>query len=140
MLSEMTKKAILRQIPSVDAVLRKLHDDGIADITPEYITQIARGVIEQVRHDILSGEKPLEGDVFMPIVIEVREQVETLLNPFYRRVVNAAGIVLHTGLGRAVLPAAAMRQLQQEMGGYSLLQVSVEDGKRSARDEQVERL
>jgi L-seryl-tRNA(Ser) seleniumtransferase len=97
-------------------------------------------VIEQVRHDILSGEKPLEGDVFMPIVIEVREQVETLLNPFYRRVVNAAGIVLHTGLGRAVLPAAAMRQLQQEMGGYSLLQVSVEDGKRSARDEQVERL
>jgi L-seryl-tRNA(Ser) seleniumtransferase len=59
---------------------------------------------------------------------------------YYRKVVNAAGIVLHTGLGRAVLPDAALQQIQHQLCGYSLLQVSIEDGKRSRRDEHIEKL
>jgi L-seryl-tRNA(Ser) seleniumtransferase len=58
--------------------------------------------------------------------------------PFYRRVVNATGIILHTGLGRAVLAPAVLRQIQDELSGYSLLQVDIETGKRSKRDEAVE--
>jgi len=136
----MDKQALLRQIPSVDSVLRQLGKDNAAAVWPDYITRIARDVIEQYRQDVLSNNQRASGDAASQIIGRVQRQIESLVKPFYRKVVNAAGIVLHTGLGRAVLPAAAMRQLQQEMGGYSLLQISVEDGQRSVRDAQVERL
>lgn len=134
-------QALLKQIPSVDAVIRQLQEKKPQTaICPQYLTQIVRCAIDQFRQDILANVKLPTGDITEQIMTAVQRQIEMLTRPFYRKVVNAAGIVLHTGLGRAVLAPAAMRQIQQEMGGYSLLQVSVEDGKRSARDEQVERL
>jgi L-seryl-tRNA(Ser) seleniumtransferase len=72
------------------------------------------------------------------VVATARERVEAVTKPFYRYVVNATGIVLHTGLGRAVLPQAALRQIATELQGYSLLQLSAETGKRSRRDERIE--
>jgi L-seryl-tRNA(Ser) seleniumtransferase len=67
-------------------------------------------------------------------------RIKAIVKPYYRKVINATGIILHTGLGRAVLPAAALRQIQDELSGYSLLQVDIETGKRSKRDECIERL
>lgn len=134
------KQALLRQIPSVDSILRQLAKDTGDTISPDFMAQVARDVIEQFREDILSGDQNNIDDVEALILAQVKRQIDSLIKPFYRKVVNAAGIVLHTGLGRAVLPVAAMRQLQQEIGGYSLLQLGIEDGKRSVRDRQVERL
>lgn len=54
--------------------------------------------------------------------------------------INATGIVLHTGLGRAVLPPAAHRQIQEQLGGYSLLQVDIGTGERSRREGRIEDL
>lgn len=135
------KQALLRQIPSVDTVLQKLKD--VADIkviSPGLLAQIVRDVIERTRQKILKDAAGASGDLTEQLLAEVRLEVDDLTQPFYRKVVNAAGIVLHTGLGRAVLPEAAMRQIQDELGGYSLLQVGTEDGKRSGRDGQIEKL
>jgi L-seryl-tRNA(Ser) seleniumtransferase len=132
------KQALLRQLPSVDKVLQKLDTHGSAPAAIR--TAACRTVIEAYRGKILD-EKPLpQGDLTEQVITDIRQQITVLTKPFYRRVVNAAGIVLHTGLGRAVLPEAAMRQLQSELSGYSLLQVALEDGKRSRRDERVEQL
>ena len=60
--------------------------------------------------------------------------------PFYRRAINATGIILHTGLGRAVLPQAAVDQVAAELRGYSILQQDAETGERDRRDTGVERL
>ncbi len=49
--------------------------------------------------------------------------IEAVIRPHYRRAVNATGIILHTGLGRAVLSAKAIEQIQQTLQSYSLLQV-----------------
>ena len=61
-----------------------------------------------------------------------------MTKPYYRRAVNATGIILHTGLGRAVLSARALEQIQQTLQSYSLLQVDRQTGKRSRRDERIE--
>jgi L-seryl-tRNA(Ser) seleniumtransferase len=53
--------------------------------------------------------------------------------------VNATGILLHTGLGRAPLCEDALAALQG-LGRYSLLQADVATGGRSLREEKIERL
>ena len=67
-----------------------------------------------------------------------KERIRAAVGPHYRRIINATGVILHSGLGRAVLAERALRQIQEEMAGYSLLQVDVETGKRSRRDERIQ--
>lgn len=52
-----------------------------------------------------------------------------------RRVINGTGVILHTGLGRAVLPAAAIQEIVKELSGYAAVEVDLESGKRGSRDE-----
>jgi len=72
------------------------------------------------------------------IVAQVNQRVQAAAGPHYRKVINATGIILHTALGRAVLPPRAIRQIQEELAGYSLVQGDVATGKRSKRDERIE--
>ncbi|MEJ2299544.1 MAG: L-seryl-tRNA(Sec) selenium transferase, partial [Woeseiaceae bacterium] len=74
------------------------------------------------------------------IATSVEQRLATFTRPHFRKVVNATGIILHTALGRAVLSGRALRQIQDELSGYSLLQADIETGKRSSRDECIERL
>lgn len=131
------KQALLRKLPSVDAVIRKITEENAFQSIG---TQTTREVIESYRQRIQSGGVVCEDGLEEAILTETRRRLDALSKPFYRKVVNAAGIVLHTGLGRAVLPSAAMKQIQEELAGYSLLQVGIEDGKRSRRDERIEEL
>lgn len=138
---ENSKQEILQRLPSVDAMLRQLKTNGSSHVISSRIqSEICRITIDSYRESILSGDYVQNGDLADQIISDIKQQIETLTRPFYRKAVNAAGIVLHTGLGRAVLAREAMKQLENEIAGYSLLQVSTEDGKRSARDKQVEKL
>ena len=100
-----------------------------------------RRAIEQMRHAILSGWKEDAGDaILLHILGDTAACVRRLTQRHYRRVINAAGIVLHTNLGRAVLCRQAIEHLAEEMDGYLLLQVDLEEGKRSRRDGHIEEL
>jgi len=54
------------------------------------------------------------------------------------RVINATGVVLHTNLGRASWPAAAIRAAADAAGGPSLLELDRATGRRGARSRVVE--
>ena len=123
-----------RRIPSVDAVLRQ---PEVADLIGRFgrrvVIYAVRRAIEQMRHAILSGWKEDADDaILLHILGDTAACVRRLTQRHYRRVINAAGIVLHTNLGRAVLCRQAIEHLAEEMDGYSLLQVDLEEGKRSA--------
>src|SRR6185503_10768636 len=55
-------------------------------------------------------------------------------------VVNATGVVLHTNLGRAALPPAALEALAQHGAGYQLLAADRETGERAPRERHVEKI
>ena len=74
------------------------------------------------------------------ILADVGRRIKAALGPHYRKAINATGIILHTGLGRAVLPAAALRQIATELSGFSVLQVDLAGGQRSRRDGRIEDL
>ena len=54
--------------------------------------------------------------------------------------VNATGVLLHTGLGRAVLPGAAQEALVALTNRYCTLEIDAESGKRSSRHDIVTEL
>jgi len=133
----------LRYLPSVDGLMRS------ADILPlknelgrEVLVEVIRQALDEVRIALLEGK--LGASDKSSVQHKVTERVEALLEelhrPAYCRVINAAGIILHTALGRAVLARRALAQIQSELTGYSLLQADPKTGKRAARDRAIERL
>jgi L-seryl-tRNA(Ser) seleniumtransferase len=56
------------------------------------------------------------------------------------RVINATGVVLHTGLGRAPMPFAAARAAAEAAVGYADLEVDRMTGRRGSRTGRAERL
>lgn len=60
--------------------------------------------------------------------------------PQIRSAINATGIILHTGLGRAVFPETVVDSVAAELKGYVNLAVDRRSGARVERDEQIERI
>jgi L-seryl-tRNA(Ser) seleniumtransferase len=131
----------LRKLPSVDTLLKELKLEGyIGSIGRRAVVNLVREAVEKVRGFLLAEDAPEmdEGTIRQKVMAGVRARLKMIIEPHYRRAVNATGIILHTGLGRAVLAPQAIRQIREELSGYSLLQLDVETGERSKRDEQIE--
>ncbi|AQT68217.1 L-seryl-tRNA(Sec) selenium transferase [Anaerohalosphaera lusitana] len=139
-MSNTDKQTLLRNIPSVSAVLEQLKHQ--IDTQPTLLhSDITRACLDDLRSRILAGngfEPP--ADLPQYVLDQVTDRITQLNGIYHARVVNAAGIVLHTGLGRAVVPKPALDHLTSDLAGYSLLQLSTDTGKRSRRDARIEQL
>ncbi|MFH1717713.1 MAG: L-seryl-tRNA(Sec) selenium transferase [Planctomycetota bacterium] len=133
----------LRKLPSVESLLKDPDmETSAAEVGRTVVANAIRQAIDEVR-ELLVTQASVETDedtVRERIVGDVNRRLQAFTEPHYRKVVNATGIILHTALGRAVLPARALKQIQNEMAGYSLLQSDTETGKRSKRDGRIEEL
>jgi L-seryl-tRNA(Ser) seleniumtransferase len=138
-----SNQQILRNLPSVDALLKDPDLESCAvELGRTVVVNSIRRAIEDVR-ELLMNQTLAETDedaIRRKIIADVKKSLKTISRPHYRKVVNATGIILHTALGRAVLSAQALRQIQDELSGYSLLQTDTETGKRSKRDGRIEQL
>jgi L-seryl-tRNA(Ser) seleniumtransferase len=113
----------LRDLPSVDELARE-SDDPLA-------IEAARSVLAQARAAIRSGGEP--GDLHE----RLRAELDATRRPTLRRVLNATGIIVHTNLGRAPLPAAAVERALEVGRGYSNLEYDVTSGTRGSRQDHV---
>ncbi|HQH29085.1 MAG TPA: L-seryl-tRNA(Sec) selenium transferase, partial [Oligoflexia bacterium] len=69
----------------------------------------------------------------------VRERLVRLTSPLGRKAINATGVLLHTGLGRAPLAKNALDALAMA-GCFSVVQVDLETGERSLREAKIEQM
>src|SRR2546423_3826217 len=139
------KKASLRQLPSVDALLRSETGKSLrVAIGAEQLTLLARQVTEELRAEILSAtQKPEPGN----IAAALADEAENRLAKHYerqsargvRRVINATGVILHTNLGRAPLSEAARRAIE-EASQYCNLEFDLDSGSRGRRGARAEDL
>src|SRR3990172_4367951 len=74
------------------------------------------------------------------VLQETEKNIARALEPGLKPVINATGIVLHTGLGRAPLSAAARENLLRVMQGYANIELDLQSGKRGERNDHVNRL
>jgi L-seryl-tRNA(Ser) seleniumtransferase len=135
--------AVLRKLPSVDALLKDaVLESSAAELGRKVVADSIRQAIDEIRELLVAGKaaESDEGAIRQKIIAEVKLRLEAVAKPYYRKVVNATGIILHTALGRAVLSEKALRQIREELSGYSLLQVDTETGKRAKREQRIEQL
>ncbi len=136
-----SKQSLFRRIPAIEALLRdpELVRSAVG-VPRKLVVDSVRKSVDQIRKVLFDeGPADLDADKIRDrIVDDATRRLQSVKGPFYRRVINATGIVLHTALGRAVLPASAIREISEELTGYSLVQADTETGRRSSRDVRIE--
>jgi len=133
----------LRNLPSVDFILKDPQlVSVISELGREPVAQAVRQAADALRAWLLNdaGAPADREDLHQRIIDMSLASLAAFQKPFYGRVVNATGIILHTALGRAVLAPKVLEEIQEELTGYSRLQVDLFTGKRARRDEGVEQL
>ncbi len=130
--------ALARALPSVDAILKLPGAASLASVHGRgAVVGSVRNILNTLRASILkSGKMDTRLCNASAILEQAAREIERCDLPCLKRVVNATGIILHTGLGRAVMPAAALEQLER-ITGYCNLQQDLQTGQRDQREECV---
>ena len=129
----------LNQLPAIDHLLGlpkivKLLESYGRPLTLE----ACRAVLDQIRQAYIDSKAPLPDE--QEIITRVRSQLEAWLKPSLIPVINAAGVILHTNLGRAPLSKATRRAISQAAQGYTNLEFNLESGKRGKRSVHASRI
>jgi len=133
---------MLRRLPAVEKLLNERSLKALQDSVPHSIlVRAARTVLDGLRDEIRSGGIPNDADLSTGSIAEsTLDLALRLAAPSLRRAVNATGVILHTGLGRAVLPEAARKAIEEAAAGHSTLEIDIESGARGSRSHHYRRI
>lgn len=128
---------IRRELPSVDRVLQE-SQDLVSRWGHRMVSETIREHLHKIRENVHVGQSANWS------VAAIHAAIDTQLSAGdargIRPVINLSGIVLHTNLGRACLPAAAAEAARQAAMFPNNLEYDLETGKRGNRDNHVESL
>ncbi len=145
----MRKKSPAREhlLKGIISTTRMLNNPAIRQLGGQYperlVKETIKVVAQELRENILQATENQLGDIDISaeqIAEMVAERVRSEYSQSVRPAINATGIILHTGLGRAPLAQAAQRALALAVRNYCTLEIDIPSGKRGSRHEHVERL
>jgi len=130
----------LSRVPSIDRCLALEPVERLLRIHPRRtVVAAVRSAAGEIRRSLLAGADP-DATASQPAVVEAIERhVDAVTRRRVRRVVNATGIILHTGLGRAVLSREARDAMAGAMGP-AVVEIDPETGDRTVRTHAVQDL
>lgn len=120
-----------RQLASVSALLERPEiKRWIANLSQPLVLEAIQQTLAAYRRDLKPGDAaPTKTEILAGIESRLRRRELDRLRP----VVNATGIILHTGLGRAVLPQRAVDALSG-LNRCCNLQIDLDTGRRGNRN------
>ncbi|NBC10675.1 MAG: L-seryl-tRNA(Sec) selenium transferase [Planctomycetes bacterium] len=138
------QRELLRRLPSIGELLatdraaewRAAHPHSL-------VADCLRAAVDQLRRQILTdsagrcGPQHVGADAVLDRAAAVLAE---RTQPRVREAINATGIILHTGLGRAVWPESVVDSMIDGLKGYVTLAADRETGARRDRDRTVEPL
>ncbi|HET6476054.1 MAG TPA: L-seryl-tRNA(Sec) selenium transferase [Thermoleophilia bacterium] len=139
------RQARLRSLAAVDEVLREPAVQGLLGRYPRaLVVDAVRAVLDRLRADILAAGEAGEASAAQAadltpgaLVPWVERLLQVAVTPSLRRVINATGVVVHTNLGRALLPQTAVDAVVTAASGYTDLEYSLARGDRASRQDHV---
>jgi len=132
-----------RRPPSVERVLAAARPATIGR-HPEAVVAMARAVVGEERARLVAATAAADGnggvareaDDLGAIVVARLEALEA--SPAAARVINATGVIVHTNLGRAPWPEAAIRAARTAAEATLFLELDRETGRRGRRYREAE--
>lgn len=124
-----------RSIPKVDTVLKATvlrelpYDQAI-------IKKLLQQKLESIRNEIAQGRLETSPESHV-IALEVAGNARLLLESGLKGVINAAGVVVFTNLGRAPLAREALEAVHQAGASYSDLEFNLKEGRRGSRQDHI---
>ncbi len=131
---------LLSQLPSVDKLLLSEPASGwIAQYGRDELLRCIRFVLNALRQNISSNDV-LVAPTEQELLVQMDARLVARGRPNLRRVSNLTGTVLHTNLGRAVMPDEVIEAMASAAAEPCALEYDLGEGKRGDRDELVEEL
>lgn len=135
-------KAILRQLPSVDEILKEGRVKAwLASHPRMLVLDAVRTAIDRKRAQVLKtpDQSVPMSDLSPAAIVDSAEAIlQELSEPSLRPLINATGVVVHTNLGRSILSEAAIERIISVNRSYSNLEYDVQAGERGKRYAHIE--
>jgi len=128
-----------RRVPSVDQMLL---EPDVRDLEQRHGRPLVRAqlrrLLEELRGTASAGDEGAFAARLDSLAADLRTRVRLAAAPSLVPVINATGVVVHTNLGRAPLPAEAAERVALIAGSYSNLEYELERGARGNREVHAE--
>lgn len=124
--------------PSVERVLATARA-AVGDRDPDAVLAVAREVVDGERARLAAGDSPRDVDALGADVVAALEAFDGPAGPVDgppaepTPVINATGVIVHTNLGRAAWPRAAIEAARLAAEGTILLELDRATGRRGTR-------
>ncbi len=138
------RQQLLDRLPGMPALLNHPEIRALRETHPTlYVNDFVRRELDDYRRSLLEASeeqlRALELDESR-LVARAADLIRRAVEPSLGRAINAAGVILHTALGRAPLAAAAREAVDLALRGYTTLAINRETGQRGDRHLHTDRL
>ena len=128
-------KNLVRNIPPTHQLLESEEFAPLFETYPRLrVVEELRSTLEDLRHRALEGSLDPQDLKFAALRERLEERLVHRSQRFYRRVINATGVILHTGLGRAPLAPEATQALTDLAPHPQRVEIDLASGARGGRD------
>jgi L-seryl-tRNA(Ser) seleniumtransferase len=128
-----------RALPSIDQLLQ---DPAVRALEARFgrarVGAEARFLVADARRRVAAGDPSAADAVLADAPRALAARLERAAAPSLVRVINATGVVVHTNLGRAPLPADTAARVAEIAAGYSNLEMDLATGARGEREVHAE--
>ncbi|OAA91652.1 L-seryl-tRNA(Sec) selenium transferase [Clostridium ljungdahlii] len=135
----MEKNQLLRDLPKIDELLKENIVNNELNFTMrKIVVETLRETIDNYRELILSGS--IDEYSKENILKSFLELLEEKKGSKFKKVINAAGVIIHTNLGRSLLAKKALENVVNVADNYNNLEYDLKKGQRGSRYSHVEEL
>ena len=124
-------REVFKKIPSVDQIIKNYQ----LEIPKDYFKYCVNLVLDEVRFDIHNGKEI--DDIKLYVNDKINQKINHISNNSLKEVINATGIILHTGLGRAPISEEILIKSIKNTYPYTNLEFNLENGKRGERNSHI---
>ena len=135
------KQELLRKLPAINDLMNAdVVTEWLQPHPRELVANCVRDAVENLRGQILqdtAGRCGMQHITSEFVLSVARQYLNERTRPHLRKAINATGVILHTGLGRAVWPTCVVDDIHDDLKGYVTLAIDEQTGKRCERDTKV---
>ncbi len=129
-----TPRSALAALPSVNELVASLESRGLVSrLGRRVVTDAARAEINEARNSLRAGSNGASAPTTEALATRAAERLELSDAAGLQRVINATGIIIHTGLGRAPLAESVVDALVEVARGYAPVELDMPTGARGKR-------